>query len=644
MSKRWICSVCGTIAKGAAPPQTCPTCGAPFTAFELRERNPLAKFRKIEVIAPRPPGFRYVIIGNSAAGRAAARALAALDPDGRVVIIAEEDQPMYARPMLPDLIGGVEPDKVFGVGEAFPADSFELIVDPAVALDCAAREVSCASGRVVHYDALLLATGCAPRRGDWAGAEAAGIHYFRSFADAQAIARAAEEARHAVVIGGGLLGLEFVRAFHMRGLPTTLLVRGDTVGAPGLDRDSGAIIHQALLDWGVEVALEEEATGFEVRDGRVSAVHTSAGRTIACEVVGVAIGVQPRVELARQAGLQVDRGVVVDDRLRTSAPEVYAAGDVAQVYDIVWGERRVITSWRNAQQQGEAAGIFMAGGAGDFPGAVAANYQLAAGLPFCALGASNPTDAAQFEIDMVTDPQARTCRRLVFRAGRLVGAALVGDLSEAAELEERIWQDCAPDQRASQAATSTGAGREPAPAPESEQPAERVTAVMHKMTEENLKAAFAGESQAHMKYLNFAKKAEAEGKSNVARLFRAAAFAEQAHASFHLEVLGAVGSTSQNLAAAMAGENFEVQEMYPAYMAVADAQDEDGAYEAFEYAMKAEVQHHDLYQRAKQAVDAGGDPQLDAIQVCSFCGHTVEGEAPDKCPVCGSPKKDFVRF
>jgi NADPH-dependent 2,4-dienoyl-CoA reductase/sulfur reductase-like enzyme/rubrerythrin len=640
MSKRWICSVCGHIEKGASAPLQCPSCGAPFTAFELRERNPLAKFRKIEVVDERPAGFRYVIVGNSAAGRAAARAIGAMDDDGAVTIIAEEDNEMYARPMLPDLIGGADRDTLFGVSEAYSVDAFELLVDPAVALDPAGKTVTCASGRQVEYDALLLATGSAPRQIPWPGSEVEGVHYFRTLADAEAISAAAASAKHAVVIGGGLLGLEFVRAFHARGVPTTILVRGDAVGFPGLDREAGEVIHQALLDWGVEVALEEEAESFTSSGGKVSAVKTSGSRTIECDVVGIAVGAAPRVQLAEEAGLDVDRGVLVDERFRTSNADICAAGDVAQVADILWSDRRVITSWRNAGQQGEAAGVFMAGGTGSFPGAMATNYQLAAGLPFCAIGISNPPEPEGFEIEMTVDADARTCRKLVMRDGELVGAALVGDLSEAADLEARIRERFSPDENA-----STGAsGRKTTPAPVEETPADKEMTDMHKMTEENLQAAFAGESQAHMKYKNFAKKADEEGKGNVARLFRATSFAEEAHASHHLEVLGGIESTSQNLGEAMAGEDFEAEEMYPAYMAVADAQDEDEAYEAFDYAIKAEVQHRDLYQRAKQAVDAGGDAQIEDIQVCSFCGHTIEGDAPDKCPICGSPKKNFVKF
>ena len=167
---------------------------------------------------------------------------------------------------------------------------------------------------------------------------------------------------------------------------------------------------------------------------------------------------------------------------------------------------------------------------------------------------------------------------------------------------------------------------------------------MRPMTKDNVEAAFAGESQAHVKYLNFAKKADEEGKSNVGRLFRAASFAEQVHASGHLEVLDGVGSTADNLTDAAEGEDHEVEEMYPAFMAVAEEQEEFEAHQAFNYAYQAEKQHHDFYTRAKTAVDAGGDANFEAIQVCEFCGCTLEGDAPDKCPVCGAPKKHFVKF
>jgi len=167
---------------------------------------------------------------------------------------------------------------------------------------------------------------------------------------------------------------------------------------------------------------------------------------------------------------------------------------------------------------------------------------------------------------------------------------------------------------------------------------------MKKMTEENLKNAFAGESEAHMKYMAFADKAEKENFPNVARLFRANSFAEQVHATNHLRTLSDIGKTSENLQTAIEGENFEVNEMYPAYIGVAVEQKEPGAETTTKWALEAEKVHAGLYQNAKDAVDKGEDMEFKPIHVCQVCGYTVEGEAPEACPVCGSPKEKFTRF
>ena len=167
---------------------------------------------------------------------------------------------------------------------------------------------------------------------------------------------------------------------------------------------------------------------------------------------------------------------------------------------------------------------------------------------------------------------------------------------------------------------------------------------MKEMTKANLSAAFAGESQAHMKYLAFADIAEREGFPNVARLFRAASFAEQMHATAHLRALSGTGATVANLEAAIGGETFEVNEMYPAYLAVAKAQEEKGAIQSMERAFEAEKVHAQLYTRAKESAAAKKDLDLSAVFVCEVCGWTVEGAAPDKCPICGAPGKRFRKF
>ncbi len=167
---------------------------------------------------------------------------------------------------------------------------------------------------------------------------------------------------------------------------------------------------------------------------------------------------------------------------------------------------------------------------------------------------------------------------------------------------------------------------------------------MKKMTEENLKNAFAGESQAHLKYLAFADKAESEKLPNTARLFRANSYAEQVHAVNHLRTLSGIKATLDNLREAVSGENFEVDEMYPAYISVAVEQGEKGAEQTTRWALAAEKVHAGLYKKAAEAVAGGKDADFVSIQVCGVCGWTAEGEAPDKCPVCGSPKTKFKAF
>lgn len=161
-------------------------------------------------------------------------------------------------------------------------------------------------------------------------------------------------------------------------------------------------------------------------------------------------------------------------------------------------------------------------------------------------------------------------------------------------------------------------------------------------TSENLEEAFAGESQANRKYLTFAEKAEAEGYSQIAKLFRAAADAETVHAHAHFRVMGEVKSTAENLQAAIDGEGFEFRDMYPKFVAEAESEGNKAATVSFRNALAVEEIHHGLYTEALSARNAGNDLPEGPIFVCSVCGNTVIGEVPDRCPVCGVPKDRFT--
>lgn len=181
---------------------------------------------------------------------------------------------------------------------------------------------------------------------------------------------------------------------------------------------------------------------------------------------------------------------------------------------------------------------------------------------------------------------------------------------------------------------------------------------MKQMTEQNLINAFGGESQAHMRYLHFADQADKENFPNTARLFRAISHAEFVHAGDHYRELvhlegGFVansmatfgpGDTKKNIRLAIMGENFEITEMYPTYIEVAKFQGEKGAERSFRWAYGTEKMHKALFEKTKEDIDRNSDVALGPIQVCSVCGYTREGEAPDKCPLCEAKKEDFIAF
>jgi len=163
-------------------------------------------------------------------------------------------------------------------------------------------------------------------------------------------------------------------------------------------------------------------------------------------------------------------------------------------------------------------------------------------------------------------------------------------------------------------------------------------------TAENLKEAFAGESQANRRYIAFAQKADKEGLPQVAKLFRAAAEAETVHALNHLRAMNGVAGTLENLKAASSGEAAEFKQMYPAFIEQAKKDGDKAAQRTFDYANQVEQIHHQMYNKAIGAVEGGGDLPRAELYVCQGCGNTVEGEPPDRCPICGAPKKMFKRI
>jgi 3-phenylpropionate/trans-cinnamate dioxygenase ferredoxin reductase subunit len=301
----------------------------------------------------------FLIAGGGLAGAKAAETLREEGFDGRVVLLGDEPVRPYERPPLSkDYLRGESGREVIWVhdAEAFYAErDIELRTGTSiVAVDPRASEVELEGGERIAFDKLLLATGAAPKRLPVPGADLDGVHLLRTVADSDRLRDAFGEAERVVVIGAGWIGCEVAASARQKGLEVGLVAPEEVLLERVLGTEVGAIYRDLHAAHGVELAL---GTGVEAieGEGRVTGVRTSDGRLLAADLVVVGVGVAPRVELAEAAGLSVGDGIVVDDRLRTSAPAIFAAGDVARAHHPLLGADIRVEHWANALEQGPAA-------------------------------------------------------------------------------------------------------------------------------------------------------------------------------------------------------------------------------------------------------------------------------------------------
>jgi 3-phenylpropionate/trans-cinnamate dioxygenase ferredoxin reductase subunit len=306
----------------------------------------------------------FVIVGAGLAGAKAAEELRERGFDGRVVLVGAEPERPYERPPLTKdyLRGESEREKTYVHPAEWDAEhEIELLTAVTVSeIDARGSRVVLDDGGELPYDALLLTTGAEPRRLAVPGAELDGVHYLRTLADCDALRARLRGGGRVAVIGAGWIGSEFAASARMLGAQVTVI---DPLALPNervFGSEIGAFYRDVHLAHGVEMLLGRGVDALEGQ-GRVERVRTADGATVDCDFALVGIGVAPRVALARAAGLSVDNGVVVDERLATSVPNIFAAGDVASAWHPFYERRIRVEHWANALNQGPAAARSMLG-------------------------------------------------------------------------------------------------------------------------------------------------------------------------------------------------------------------------------------------------------------------------------------------
>ena len=307
----------------------------------------------------------FIIVGGGLAGAIAAQTLREEGFPGRITVLGDEPHRPYERPPLSKdyLQGNADRESIFAHPEPWYAEhAVELRLGTAVtSLDPGARTVTTATGVRLGYDKLLLTTGSTPRRLTVAGADLDGVHYLRSVDDSERIKAGFAQAHRVAIIGAGWIGLETAAAARNAGLDVTLLEQAELPLLRVLGPETAPIFADLHRDHGVHLRCQVALAELTGRKGAVTGVILSDGSRIDADMVLVGVGITPNIQLAADAGLEVDNGILVDEHLRTSDLNIFAAGDVANAYNPRLGRHIRVEHWANARRQGATAGKAMLG-------------------------------------------------------------------------------------------------------------------------------------------------------------------------------------------------------------------------------------------------------------------------------------------
>jgi NAD(P)H-nitrite reductase large subunit len=375
--------------------------------------------------------MKYVIIGNSAAGNAAARTIISKDQGGEILILSDERHASYYRPLIPNLIDEtVKEEHLFRDERSEPQGVEKRLGQRVKRVEPQEKRITLEGDEQISYERLLIATGSSALRPPVDGVDAEGVYTMRTLADASALKKAVKETDRAVIIGGGRVGMKTASALKNKGLDVTVVEKMNYVVPLQFDRVAGEISTEAVQEKGIELILGQGIRAIMKSNGQVKGVELEDGRQLETQVAVMATGVSANTDLAQNAGIAVNQGILVDPYMRTSVPDIYAAGDVVEAPDIVTNQPIVSGLWTNAVEMGTIAGRNMTGEEEVYAGAFGVlNALELAHIPTVSVGLVDPSSGNDYEIHAVR--HGDDYRKLVLREGVLVGALLVGNIEGA---------------------------------------------------------------------------------------------------------------------------------------------------------------------------------------------------------------------
>ncbi len=385
--------------------------------------------------------MHHVIIGNSAAGIRAAETLRYLDPVSDISIISEEDIHAYSRCLLPDFLAGSRSEReiYFRPEDFYARNRIQTIFgSKAESIDPEQRRVLLDDGTRLSYDKLLIATGASSTLPPIPGIDSPNVFGLRHLRDARNILKACAKARRVVIIGAGFVGLEAATALYRQGLEVTVVEKMPQILPQQFDTLAADIILQDIQAEGIRFVLGRGIKEISPPSvwGRIFSnpgcgVVLEDGTRLKAEVIIIAAGTRPNVEVALSAGIKINRGIPVNDFMETNVPHIYAAGDVAETKDVVTGQTGLTPIWPNASAQGRTAAYNMVGHPKAYGGMIGLQNAVEfRDVPAIAMGISRPA-GADYQVLSSYHPEKNRYKKLVLLNDRLVGMILVGDIHQA---------------------------------------------------------------------------------------------------------------------------------------------------------------------------------------------------------------------
>lgn len=337
--------------------------------------------------------IRYLIIGNGAAGVTAAETIRNNDPAGQITVVSAEPHPMYSRPGLAYvLLDAISPRQVFSrQPEWYKQFRVNLVYGRAIKLDTERRLVGLDNGKVLPYDRLLIATGARATPAPYPGGDLQGVTFLDTLDGTTDLIRQAKRARRAVVIGGGITALEMTEGLAHRGVETHYFVRRDRLWGRVFNDDEAKILEAQMHEHGAIIHYNTEITEILGNNrGKVRGVKLKNGEEFKCDLVGIAIGVKPVIDLVKNTPIETDRAILVNEFMESNVPNVYVAGDCAQVFDRWTQQHMLDILWPSAVAEGRAAALNMVGKRYRYIKGSPFNACLLFGLHIATMGQINP--------------------------------------------------------------------------------------------------------------------------------------------------------------------------------------------------------------------------------------------------------------